>query len=283
LFVVGRTQRGVLTRYDANDQTFKPFLSGISAEAVAFSKDGNWIVYVTFPEGALWKSRRDGSDRMRLSGPPVTALNPRWSPDGKQIAYWGAVKGAGNAIYFVDAKGGRPEKLKLENSLTQAEPNWSPDGKQILLEEGPPAKPHSFRLLDVQTRRSTLLKGSQGYTSPRWSPDGRYIVAMMNGALNLNLYDFETGKWSRLIDMPVGFPSWSKDGRWIYFLRYPANAAVMRIRVSDKKVEEVADLRDFAATGWWGIWLGLDPTDTPLMLREAGTQDVYSLDWSSSK
>ena len=273
----------MLTRYDESEKTFQPFLSGISAESVAFSKDGNWIVYVTFPEGALWKSRRDGSERMRLSGPPVTALNPRWSPDGKQIAYWGAIRGAGNAIYLVDANGGRPEKLPSREVPDSGRAELVSRLRQLLFEEGPPAKPHSFRLLDMQTRRSTLLEGSLGYTSPRWSPDGRYIVAMKNGALNLNLYDFETRKWTRLIDMPVGFPSWSKDGRWIYFVRYPADAAVMRIRIADKKVEEVADLRDFVATGWWGIWLGLDPTDTPLMLRDAGTQDVYSLDWSSSK
>ncbi len=280
LFVVGRTERGELTRYSESDKTFKPYLSGISAESVAFSKDGNWIVYVTFPEGTLWKCRADGSERVRISAPPMTALNPRWSPDGKQIAFWGAIRGAGNAIYFVDAKGGRPERLASEKSLLQAEPNWSPDGKQILFEEKTPEGIHSLRMLDVRTRRSTLLEGSLGYTSPRWSPDGRYIVAMMKGALNLNLYDFETRKWTRLIDMPVGFPSWSKDGRWVYFVRYPADPAVMRIRVSDKKLEQVADLRDFVATGWWGIWLGLDGTDTPLMLRDAGTQDVYSLDWN---
>jgi Tol biopolymer transport system component len=270
----------VLTRYSESSKAFVPYFSGISAESIAFSKDGKWIAYVTFPEGTLWRSRLDGSERMRLSDPPITALNPRWSPDGKQIAFWGAIKGAGNAIYFVDANGGPPDRLASDNSLVQAEPNWSPDGKQILYEEGPPAKPHTLRLLDVKTRRSTLLAGSLGYTSPRWSPDGRYIVAMMNGALNLNLYDFETRKWTRLIDMPVGFPSWSKDGRWVYFARYPADPAVVRIRIADKKVEQVADLRGFVATGWWGIWLGLDPTDTPLMLRDAGTQDVYSFGWN---
>jgi Tol biopolymer transport system component len=270
----------VLTRYSEGDKAFKPYFSGISAESVAFSKDGNWIAYATFPEGTLWRSRLDGSERLRLSDPPITALNPQWSPDGSQIAFWGATKGDVNAIYFVDPKGGRPEQLISERGLPRAEPNWSPDGKQILFEEKTPDGMHSLRILDAQTRRSTLLEGSVGYTSPRWSPDGRYIVAMMKGALNLNLYDFETRKWTRLVNMPVGFPSWSKDGRWIYFVRYPADPAVMRIRIADNKLEQVADLKDFVATGWWGIWLGLDATDAPLMLRDAGTQDVYSLDWN---
>ena len=49
----------------------------------------------------------------------------------------------------------------------------------------------------------------------------------------------------------------------------------------DRKLEQIADLKGFESTGWWGIWLGLDPDDSPLMLREAGTQDVYALDWEA--
>ena len=40
LFVVGRTYRGELTRYDAKSGQFSPYLSGISAEYLDFSKDG---------------------------------------------------------------------------------------------------------------------------------------------------------------------------------------------------------------------------------------------------
>jgi hypothetical protein len=67
------------------------------------------------------------------------------------------------------------------------------------------------------------------------------------------------------------------------FVHYPENPAVLRIRISDHKLEQVADLKGFAPTGFWGFWLGLDPEDSPLMLRDAGTQDVYSLDWIPAK
>ena len=58
---------------------------------------------------------------------------------------------------------------------------------------------------------------------------------------------------------------------------------MLRIRISDRKLEQVADLRGFLATGFWRFWLGLDPEDAPLMLRDSGTQDVYSLDWIATK
>ena len=49
LFVVGALERGELTRYDTKFATFAPFLSGISADGVSFSRDGQWVTYVSFP------------------------------------------------------------------------------------------------------------------------------------------------------------------------------------------------------------------------------------------
>ena len=52
------------------------YFGGSSAECTAFSRDGKWIAYVTYPEGSLWRSRIDGSERLRLTDPPLYALNP---------------------------------------------------------------------------------------------------------------------------------------------------------------------------------------------------------------
>jgi len=101
LFVVGRTQHGALSRYDRNIGQFVPFLSGRSVEATAFSKDGQWVSYVSYPEGTLWRSRLDGSERLRLTDPPLYPLNPRWSPDGKQIAFWGRRPGEAVGMFTI--------------------------------------------------------------------------------------------------------------------------------------------------------------------------------------
>ena len=283
LFVVGSTLHGTLSRYDGNLGQFLTYFGGISAECIAFSRDGKWIAYVTYPDGSLWRSRVDGSERLRLTDPPIYPLNPRWSPDGKQIAFWGYRKGGVDEIYTVLAAGGAPEPLIAGNSVARREPNWSPSGDRILFEEVAPNAPPVLRLLDVGTHRVSSLPESVGYSSPRWSPDGRHVAAMIKNALKMVLFDFQTDKWSNLIQTAVDFPSWSKDGQSIYFLHYPENPAVLRVRISDRKLEQVADLKGFAPTGFWGFWLGLDPEDSPLMLRDAGTQDVYSLDWIPAK
>ena len=53
----------------------------------------------------------------------------------------------------------------------------------------------------------------------------------------------------------------------------------MRVHIGDKRIERVADLRNLRITGYWGTWLGLAPDDSPLLLRDTGSQDVYALDW----
>jgi Tol biopolymer transport system component len=284
LFVVGRTLHGTLSRYDRNISQFTPFFSGASIEATTFSKDGQWVAYVTYPDGVLWRSRLDGSERLRLTDRAIYPLNPRWSPDGKQIAFWGRRAGEAVGMYTISANGGTPQQLLPDNSISRAEPNWSPDGNRILFAEKALLHGTSLlQVLDLRTHRVTSIPGSEGYDSPRWSPDGRYIVAMPENALKLVLFDFETGKWSDLVHMTVGFPNWSRDGRSVYFLRSPEKPAILRIGISDHKLEQIANLKGFESTGWWGIWLGLDPDDAPLMLRDVGTQDVYSLDWETTE
>src|SRR5215472_17895622 len=87
IFVVGRTIRGELVHYDSKSGKLLPFLQGISAEYVNFSRDGQWVVYVSFPDGSLWRSKVDGTERLQLSYPPSFAFMPRWSPDGRRLLF----------------------------------------------------------------------------------------------------------------------------------------------------------------------------------------------------
>jgi Tol biopolymer transport system component len=70
LFVVGVQRRAELVRYEAKSGHFVPYLGGISAGDVDFSRDGQWVTYVLYPEGTLWRSRLDGSERLHLRCEP---------------------------------------------------------------------------------------------------------------------------------------------------------------------------------------------------------------------
>jgi len=281
LFVIGQTYRGELMRHDAKSGRFAPFLGGISAEYVDFSKDGQWVTYVSYREGTLWRSRLDGSDRLQLTYPPMYAVLPRWSPDGKKILFFEFASSANKParMYEVSADGGSPRQLLPEDPSQQLDPNWSPDGSKIVFggESNNPAS--AIRVLDLASRQVSTLPTSQGYFSPRWSPDGRSIAAFSADSKTLLLFDFKTQKWNTLATGSLGWLNWSHDGQSVYALDFMGKAAVVRIRLSDHKAEPVVDLKDFVTAGRYGGCLALAPDDSPLLLRDTGTQDVYSVDW----
>ncbi len=279
LFVVGRTYRGELQRGESKPGSFTPFLSGISAEDVVFSKDGEWLAYVSYPEGILWRSKPDGTQKMQLSSAPLFAALPRWSPDGKQIVFYNYSAGEPGRIYEVSADGGSPQELLPADPEPKQDPDWSPDGDKIIFGSVPADKDSALRVLDLNTHRVSALPGSRGLFSPRWSPDGRYIVAMPADSLSLVLFDSKSQKWSQLASARAAFPNWSRDGQYVYFLRWLDNPAVLRVRISDREVEQVSDLTHLPTTGNIGPWLGLDPDDSPLLLKDIGTQNIYALDW----
>jgi Tol biopolymer transport system component len=109
LFVVGIQPQAELVRYDAKSGDFVPYLGGISASDVDFSRDGQWVTYGSLPEGTLWRSKLDGSERLQLTYPSMqTALTP-WSPDGQQIAFSGVSPGNPWKVFLISKDGGSPE------------------------------------------------------------------------------------------------------------------------------------------------------------------------------
>jgi len=278
LFVVGRTLRGELTRYDLKSGRFESYLGGISAEYVSFSKDGQWMAYVSFPEGTLWRSKMDGSERLQLTYAPSQALLPRWSPDGKTILFYDAGTNKPSKIYEVSLEGGSPRPLMPDNPDPQTDPNWSPDGSKIVFSGRTADATSSIRVFDLATRQVSTLPGSQGMYSPRWSPDGRYIPALSGDSKRLLLFDFQTQQWTELAQGSIGWLGWSKDGQYLQAYDWSGTGAVIRIRLSDHKTERVVDLKNFATTGFYASWFAVAPDDSPIMLRNAGTQDVYALD-----
>jgi eukaryotic-like serine/threonine-protein kinase len=282
LYVVGRRPRGETVRYDTKSHEFVPFLSGISAEQISFSKDGQWIAYVMFPEGTLWRSKVDGTERLQLSYPPLYASMPHWSPDGKQITFFTVTAGQPSKIYVVSVDGASPQALLPNDDQPQADPSYSPDGGSLVF-AGPYASAAAgIQIFDLKTKQVSMLPGSRDLFSPRWSPDGRYIAAIQWNSQSFLLFDRAKQKWSTIFqERNFSFPSWSRDSQYIYFLSWPEDPGLFRIGISDFTVERLADLKNFRPTGYWEDWMGLDPNDEPLLFRDTGLQDVYALDCES--
>jgi Tol biopolymer transport system component len=284
LFVETVQARGELTRYGASTHGFSPYLDGISATGLSYSSDGQWLAYSAYPDGTLWRSRRDGSQRVQLTSAPLVAYMPRWSPDATKIVFMGEMPGKPWQVYLIPGDGGTPERL-APSDRNQGDPGWSPDGRQLvyagqaLPEER--ARENVIRVLDLSSGSEAIVPGSEGMWSPRWSPDGRYLAAMSNNTQQLKLFDFTTNKWSELATTAIAYPQWSWKGDYLYFMGTVSSARVLhRIRIADRNLETIAALGDFhQPAGLLGDWMGLNPQDEPLFLHDTGTMDIYSLDW----
>ena len=169
--------RGELVRYDAKSNQLQPYLGGISAEAVTFSPDGQFLAYVTFPEGILWKANRDGSHPVQLTDAPLYPLNPHWSPDGSQILF-NNHDSKGLKAYVISSQGGTPVPILPEDRGAQSDPHWSPDGHKIVFSTLDAIGNFNcvLRIFDLDSHQVTTLSGSEGMWAPRWSPNGRFIA-----------------------------------------------------------------------------------------------------------
>jgi Tol biopolymer transport system component len=247
---------------------------------VSFSKDGQWVAYVRLPEGTLWRMKMDGSDQLQLTFPPMKVFLPRWSPDGKRLAFSDEPPDGHSKIYTISADGGAPE-AQTSGEHNEHDPTWSPDGNAVVLDYNANTPDSSIQVLNLETHTVTELPGSKGIYSPRWSPDGRYVAALTSGHWKVMLFDFKTQKWEKLRGSGAGFPNWSKDGKYVFFGDVGGAApGFYRVDIATRKIEEVARLGNAhlapGVPGW--AWYGVTPDGSPLIAREAGSQEIYALD-----
>ncbi len=293
IFAIGGRNLGELVRYDASSRQFLPYLSGTSAIQLGFSKDGQWVAYCSYPDGSLWRSKVDGSERLQLTSPRTPALQPQWSPDGKQIAYTGSQPVTPQHIYVVSADGGAPREVTTGNR-DEVSPNWSPDGNSLIFGNTPTefegAAPTAIHQLNLKTGQLTTLSDSAGYWAPSLSPDGTFLAAFSKGG-RLALFEWKTQKWTELTQTPaptipcllcVNPPKWSHDGRYVYFTSKTGGDEVFySLEIKTQRVERVASLSSVKrpTSQSFGAWTGLAPNDSPLALRDISSYEVDALDW----
>jgi imidazolonepropionase-like amidohydrolase/Tol biopolymer transport system component len=231
------------------------------------SPDGKEIVFDLL--GDLYSLPIAGGEAKALTHDVAWQQQPRYSPDGKQIAFT-SDQGGGDNLWIMDRDGGNHRQVTKETFRLLTQPEWTPDGQYLVgrkhftsarsLGAGEMWLYHVTGGDGVQlTKRRTQQKDTG---EPAFSPDGRYLyfsddvtpgeVFEYNKDANGEIYvvqrlDRETGDLERYITGAGGSitPTPSPDGKTIAFVR----------RVRGKSV---LHLFDVASGSEWPLWEGLD-------------------------
>ena len=168
-------------------------------------------------------------------------------------------------------------------------PAFSPDGKLIYFADYPAPNPDNNRglkVLDLATRKITLMPDTATYHVCSWSPDGKWMVAVATPPKRFVLYSAETGKWTDLFKMQSdwGFWVWSTDSKAIYVGKGAPEpgekAGVYKLTVPDGKWQLQASFEGL--NDWHGFpppMLGLSPDGQFLYMNDASAVQIYSMKW----
>ncbi len=220
----------ILTALSARAQTekepfaYKDLFDLEYASDPQISPDGQWVVYrrmgfdimKDLSKGNLWMVSADGTQHQKLTSREGNESSPRWSPDGKRIAFT-AASGEGNEIYIYWTSTGKTARI-TQLPFSPSALTWSSDGKSLAFsmhvpEEPPisaeiPPKPEGAEWA-AEPRMTDRLKheaDGKGYMEPGFTHI--FVVPSSGGAVR----QVSSGPYNH-----SGTLSWSPDNRYIYF------------------------------------------------------------------
>jgi TolB protein len=182
----------------------------LNREAIwlSFSPDWRKVAYAD-GRGGLWVANLDGTGERQLADD--AHFMPKWSPDGKRIAFSGA--GAEHDSILVVNPDGSGRRLLTRNGFIESRLAWSPDGRKLLYD----TDRGGIFVLDADgtgerrlTPDTTHRYHAHGFD---WSPDGKTIVyaSESTGRGDIYVMSADGGANRRLTDGPQieSFPVWS--------------------------------------------------------------------------
>lgn len=208
-----------------------------------------------------------GIVRAVTSGAAWRDENPRWSPDGRRIAFKSTRLSADYDIFVIDADGTNLRRI-TDHRANDHDPVWMPDGKSLIFSSERDSRGDLYRvwLDDLHVQRLTTHWAGRAIM-PRVSPDGRSVAFAAQSLQRLDFWlfqvhvlDLATG---RVRDFPARggacWPEWSPDGRTMARVLLAEEPSVLQVFDQDnRRVREITGdpklwhyYPDFSSDGRW--------------------------------
>ena len=195
-------------------------------ERLAWTADGRELVFSTSASGgapesssSLWRVSASGGTPERLTVGGDNAANPAIASRGNRLAY--EQRSQTINIWQIEVptakEPSRSATKLIASTRVDACPQFSPDGTRIAFCSDRTGSDEIWvsDAAGSNLVQLTSLGGPMAGTS-RWSPDGRRIA--FDGDWGIHVIDVDGGRSRRVASDTLGVvPSWSRDGRWIYF------------------------------------------------------------------
>ena len=212
-------------------------------EEASVSADGEMVVYSDHPDGSLWRSRTDGSQRLRLTSPPLAQWRRNGLPKASRFCLPDVRPGQARQIYIVASDGGALRPV-LPEGWEGTHADWSPDGYRIavIMRNRKTHPQYGLYTLEPTTAVWRELPDSANLDDPRWSPDGRYIAAVDSIQSQPGFARRAKGKW--ISQLPVDFSERLTGPRTAsqstFQDQLDDEESVFRVNVATRQVERVA-------------------------------------------
>jgi Tol biopolymer transport system component len=195
--------------------------SAKGASRPSLSPDGKWLAYnSTEEEEELFVTSADGSGLRQLTSGGHRNRGPRWSPDGKQIAFFSRRNGDWE-IWTTDPNGNQFRQITNLGGNNVAWPVWSADGKRLaytlfgfntfLIETGKPWAAQTPEKLPPFPGQGQIFNGWN------WSPDGNMLAGFLDREGGVAVYSPASRTFRKLTDYGAD-PVWLSDSRRLLFL-----------------------------------------------------------------
>jgi Tol biopolymer transport system component/DNA-binding winged helix-turn-helix (wHTH) protein len=191
-----------------------------------FSPDGKRFAFESvLGHSEIWACDSDGANCGQLTSLQGTAGAPRWSPDGRSMAFEFRPK-EHSEIYLLEMGGGMPRLLPTFPGADNGGPNWSRDGKWIYFYSDRGGAPFQLWKIPLEGGSPVQITRNGGVFAAE-SADGRFLYYSKFEAPGLWKIPLSGGAETRVL-FPVGeteWYNWALGRNGVYVLKHRAKGS----------------------------------------------------------